>query len=58
MYNGRHQLRLGISSQGQSKAILVKKSALLELCRNVVLTPVRTKMVMQIGSHTGNTPLE
>ncbi|BCA54019.1 hypothetical protein W02_11590 [Nitrospira sp. KM1] len=44
-YNRRHQ-RVGHLFQGRFTAILVEKDAhLLELCRYVVLNPVRAKMV-------------
>ena len=44
-YNRRH-LRVGHLLQGRFKAILVEKEAhLLELCRYVVLNPVRAKLV-------------
>ena len=44
-YNRRHR-RVGHLFQGRFKAILVEKEAhLLELCRYVVLNPVRAKMV-------------
>ncbi|MEO8341649.1 MAG: transposase [Nitrospirota bacterium] len=45
MYNRRHE-RVGHLFQGRFTAILVEKEAhLLELCRYVVLNPVRAKMV-------------
>lgn len=45
MYNRRHR-RVGHLFQGRFTAILVEKEAhLLELCRYVVLNPVRAKMV-------------
>lgn len=44
-YNRRHE-RVGHLLQGRFKSILVEKDAhLLELCRSVVLNPVRTKVV-------------
>jgi REP-associated tyrosine transposase len=48
-YNRRHR-RVGHLFQGRFKAILVEKEAhLLELCRYVVLNPVRAKMVKHPG---------
>jgi putative transposase len=48
-HNRRHR-RVGHLFQGRFKAILVEKDAhLLELCRYVVLNPVRAKMVKQPG---------
>jgi hypothetical protein len=45
MYNWRHE-RVGHLFQGRFTSILVEKEAhLLELCRYVVLNPVRAKMV-------------
>jgi REP element-mobilizing transposase RayT len=47
--NRRHQ-RVGHVFQGRYKAILVQKEAyLLELCRYVVLNPIRAKMVSHIA---------
>src|SRR5215813_14874367 len=46
-FNRRHR-RVGHLFQGRYKAIVVEKEAyLLELCRYVVLNPVRAKMVTQ-----------
>ena len=46
-FNQRHQ-RVGHLFQGRYKAILVDKdNYLLELCRYVVLNPVRTKIVKE-----------
>jgi len=46
-FNSKHR-RVGHLYQGRYKAILVdKKSYLLELCRYVVLNPVRAKMVKE-----------
>ena len=46
-FNRRHQ-RVGHLFQGRFKAILVQQEAyLLELCRYVVLNPVRAKMATQ-----------
>jgi putative transposase len=48
-YNRRHN-RVGHVYQGRYKAILVEKEAyLLELCRYVVLNPVRAHMVKDMG---------
>ena len=48
-YNRRHRL-VGHLFQGRFKAILVEKEAhLLELCRYVVLNPVRAKIVKHPG---------
>jgi REP-associated tyrosine transposase len=48
-YNRRHR-RVGHLFQGRFKAILVEKdSHLMELCRYVVLNPVRAKMVKYPG---------
>lgn len=48
-FNSKHK-RIGHLFQGRYKAILVDKdSYLLELCRYVVLNPVRTKMVHEPG---------
>jgi hypothetical protein len=48
-YNRRHR-RVGHLFQGRFKAILVEKEAyLLELCRYVVLNPVRAKAVKRPG---------
>jgi putative transposase len=48
-YN-RHHRRVGHLFQGRFKAILVEKEAhLLELCRYVILNPVRAKAVKQPG---------
>lgn len=49
-FNRRHQ-RVGHVFQGRYKAILVEKeSHLLELCRYVVLNPVRAGLVDDVGS--------
>jgi putative transposase len=46
-FNRRHR-RVGHLFQGRYKAIVVEKEAyLLELCRYVVLNPVRAKLVTQ-----------
>lgn len=48
--NCRHQ-RVGHLFQGRYKAILVQKHVhLLELCRYIVLNPVRAQMVQQAGN--------
>lgn len=48
-YNRRHR-RVGHLFQGRYKAILVdKESHLLEVCRYVVLNPVRAKVVEEVG---------
>jgi hypothetical protein len=48
-FNRRHG-RCGHLFQGRFKAVLVQKeSHLLEVCRYVVLNPVRAKMVKQVG---------
>jgi len=48
-FNRRHQ-RVGHVFQGRYKSILVEKEAhLLELCRYIVLNPVRAGMVAQAG---------
>jgi len=48
-FNRVHQ-RVGHVFQGRYKSILVERDAyLLELCRYVVLNPVRTKMVDEVG---------
>lgn len=48
----RHHGRVGHVFQGRFKAIVVERdSYLLELCRYVVLNPVRAGMVTQIESH-------
>ena len=45
----RHQRRVGHVFQGRFKAILVERdSYLLELCRYVVLNPIRARMVKRI----------
>ena len=50
-FNRRHQ-RVGHVLQGRFKAILVDRdSYLLELCRYVVLNPVRAKMVKRVGDY-------
>jgi hypothetical protein len=50
-FNRRHQ-RLGHVLQGRFKSILVDKDAnLLELCRYIVLNPVRTGMVEDPGRY-------
>ena len=47
-YNRRHR-RVGHLFQGRLKAILVEKEPhLLELCRYVVLNPVRARCVMRL----------
>ena len=49
-FNRRHG-RVGHVFQGRYKAILVQKeSHLLELCRYVVLNPVRARMVKSVGA--------
>ncbi len=49
VYNRRHR-RVGHLFQGRFKAILVERDAhLLELCRYVVLNPVRARVVRQTG---------
>jgi putative transposase len=49
-FHNRHHRRVGHLFQGRFKAILVEKeSHLLELCRYVVLNPVRAKMVKHPG---------
>jgi len=49
VYNRRHR-RVGHLFQGRFKAILVERDAyLLELCRYVVLNPVRARVVRQPG---------
>jgi len=48
-FNRRHQ-RVGHVLQGRYKSILVEKEAyLLELCRYVVLNPVRAQLVRQVN---------
>lgn len=48
-FNRRHE-RVGHVFQGRYKAILVEKDAhLLELCRYIVLNPVRAGMVKEVG---------
>ena len=48
-YNRRHN-RVGHVYQGRYKAILVEKEAyLLELCRYVVLNPIRAHMIKDMG---------
>jgi hypothetical protein len=48
-FNRRHR-RVGHLFQGRYKAILVEKEAyLLELCRYIVLNPVRAKMVQHVA---------
>ncbi|MGC8763986.1 MAG: REP-associated tyrosine transposase [Acidobacteriota bacterium] len=48
-FNRRHR-RCGHLFQGRFKAVLVQKeSHLLEVCRYVVLNPVRAKMVKRVG---------
>lgn len=50
-FNRRHK-RVGHVLQGRFNAILVDRdSYLLELCRYVVLNPVRAKMVTQVGDY-------
>jgi len=50
-FNRRHK-RVGHVLQGRFKAILVDRdSYLLELCRYVVLNPVRAKMVPRVGDY-------
>lgn len=50
-FNRRHA-RVGHLFQGRFKAILVEReSYLLELCRYIVLNPVRTKMVTDINRY-------
>lgn len=52
LFNRRHG-RTGHLFQGRYKAILIQKdSHLLEVCRYVVLNPVRAKMVEKPGDHT------
>ena len=49
-YSNRRHQRVGHLFQGRYKAILVNKEAyLLELCRYVVLNPVRARMVSSAG---------
>jgi REP element-mobilizing transposase RayT len=56
--NRRHQ-RVGHVFQGRYKAILVQKEAyLLELCRYVVLNPIRAKMVNHIADWHWSSYLE
>jgi len=51
-FNRRHQ-RVGHVLQGRYKSILVEKEAyLLELCRYIVLNPVRARMVRQVQDWT------
>ena len=51
-FNRRHR-RVGHLFQGRFKGILVQKEAhLLELCRYVVLNPVRARMTRQAGQWT------
>jgi hypothetical protein len=63
IYNRRHQ-RVGHIYQGRYKAILIEKeSHLLEVCRYVVLNPVRAKAaekpeVWQWSSYRGTSGLE
>ena len=48
-FNRRHQ-RVGHLLQGRFKSLLVEKERdLLELCRDVVLNPVRARMVREVG---------
>ena len=50
-FNRRHG-RVGHVFQGRFKAILVERqSYLLELCRYVVLNPIRAKMVGDIAKY-------